>query len=80
MFEPGARGIDPVHLAVSQLTVRSVFGASSAAWTHAVRAFETGLLRPGALVTHELPLTAYAEAIGLVGSGDPAVGKVLLRL
>jgi len=27
----------------------------------------------------ELPLTAFADAIELVGSGDPKVGKVLLR-
>lgn len=79
MFEPGAQGIDPVHLSVSQLTVRSVFGAPSAAWSYAVRAFGTGLLDPAPLITHELPLTAFGEAIGLVGSGDPAVGKVLLR-
>ncbi|SCK40370.1 zinc-binding dehydrogenase [Streptomyces sp. WMMB 322] len=79
MFEPGAQGIDPVHLSVSQLTVRSVFGAPSAAWAYAVRAFGTGLLDPAPLITHELPLTGFGEAIGLVGSGDPAVGKVLLR-
>ena len=79
MFETGAQGIDPVHLSVSQLTVRSVFGASPAAWSYAVRAFGSGLLDPAPLITHELPLTAFGEAVGLVGSGDPAVGKVLLR-
>ncbi|OEV29421.1 dehydrogenase, partial [Streptomyces nanshensis] len=79
MFEPGAQGIDPVHLSVSQLTVRSVFGAPSAAWSYAVRAFGSGLLDPAPLITHELPLTAFGEAIGLVGSGDPTVGKVLLK-
>lgn len=78
MFAPGALGIDPVHLSVSQLTVRSVFGASSAAWAHAVRALSNGLLDPAPLITHELPLTGFQEAIGLVGSADPAVGKVLL--
>lgn len=79
MFEPGAEGIDPVHLSVSQLTIRSVFGASPAAWSFAVRAFGTGLLDPAPLITHELPLTAFGEAVALVGSGDPGVGKVLLR-
>jgi len=79
MFEPGAQGIDPVHLSVSQLTVRSVFGAPPAAWSYAVRAFGNGLLDPAPLITHELPLTGFGEAIGLVGSGDPGVGKVLLR-
>ncbi|MFC4493128.1 zinc-binding dehydrogenase [Streptomyces ovatisporus] len=79
MFEPGAQGIDPVHLSVSQLTVRSVFGASSAAWSFAVRTFGEGLLDPAPLITHELPLSSFGEAVGLVGSGDPTVGKVLLR-
>ncbi|WP_329042402.1 zinc-dependent alcohol dehydrogenase [Streptomyces sp. NBC_01422] len=79
MFTPGAVGIDPVHLSLSQLTVRSVFGASSAAWSYAVRAFTAGLLDPAPLITHEFPLERFAEAVALVGSGDPGTGKVLLR-
>jgi threonine dehydrogenase-like Zn-dependent dehydrogenase len=79
MFEAGAQGIDPVHLSVSQLTIRSVFGAPPAAWSYAVRAFGAGLLDPAPLVTHELPLDGFGEAVRLGGSGDPAVGKVLLR-
>ncbi|WP_392673956.1 zinc-binding dehydrogenase [Streptomyces sp. LN785] len=79
MFTPGAVGIDPVHLSLSQLTVRSVFGASSAAWSYAVRAFTAGLLDPAALITHEFPLEEFAEAVKLVGGGDPGTGKVLLR-
>ncbi|QIQ01664.1 zinc-dependent alcohol dehydrogenase [Streptomyces liangshanensis] len=79
MFAAGAAGIDPVHLSLSQLTVRSVFGAPSSAWTFAVRAFTTGLLDPGPLITHTYPLERYAEAIARVGGGDPATGKVLLR-
>lgn len=78
MFEPGAEGIDPVHLSVSQLTIRSVFGAPSAAWSYAVRALAGGLLDPAPLITHEVPLAGFDEAIGLVGSGDSGVGKVLL--
>lgn len=79
MFEAGAQGIDPVHLSVSQLTVRSVFGAPPNAWAHAVRSFASGLLDPAPLITHELPLDDFAEAIALVGGGRPEVGKVLLR-
>ncbi|MFE9557653.1 zinc-binding dehydrogenase [Streptomyces sp. NPDC006692] len=79
MFAAGARGIDPVHLSVSQLTVRSVFGASSAAWSFAVRAYATGRIDPAALITHEFPLDRYADALALVGGGDPTTGKVLLR-
>ncbi|MFE9401608.1 zinc-binding dehydrogenase [Streptomyces sp. NPDC006530] len=79
MFAPGATGIDPVHLSLNQLTVRSVFGASSAAWSFAVRAYTTGRIDPAALITHEFPLERYADALALVGGGDPKTGKVLLR-
>ncbi|MET7284717.1 alcohol dehydrogenase catalytic domain-containing protein [Streptomyces sp. NPDC005573] len=76
---PGADGLDPTSLVVRQLEVRTVFGAPPAAWAHAVRMFAAGLLDPLPLVTHELPLSAFPEAVELVGSGDPKVGKVLLR-
>lgn len=79
MFAEGAVGIDPVHLSVSQLEVRSVFGASSADWAGAVAAFADGRLDPGALISHEFPLERFAEALALVGGGDPGTGKVLLR-
>ncbi|MFI5755129.1 zinc-binding dehydrogenase [Streptomyces sp. NPDC051569] len=79
MFAPGATGIDPVHLSLNQLTVRSVFGAPSAAWSFAVGAFTAGTLDPGPLITHEFPLERYGEAVALVGGGDPGTGKVLLR-
>ncbi|WP_189173855.1 zinc-dependent alcohol dehydrogenase [Streptomyces lasiicapitis] len=79
MFTPGARGIDPVHLSLSQLELRSVFGAPSSAWSDAVRAFGLGLLDPAPLITHEFPLERFGEAVALVGEGDPATGKVLLR-
>ncbi|WP_246574030.1 zinc-dependent alcohol dehydrogenase [Streptomyces genisteinicus] len=75
----GAAGLDPTDLVVRQLEVRTVFGATPAAWSHAVGAFAAGLLTPLPLVTHELPLDAFEQAIALVGSGDPDVGKVLLR-
>ncbi|MEU8350422.1 MULTISPECIES: zinc-binding dehydrogenase [unclassified Streptomyces] len=77
--EPGCAGLDPIGLAMNQLTVHSVFGAPSAAWSYAVRAFSSGLLDPAPLITHEFTLEEYADAIALVGSGDPGVGKVLLR-
>ncbi|MGW0737527.1 zinc-dependent alcohol dehydrogenase [Streptomyces sp. NPDC002851] len=79
MFTPGAQGIDPVHLSLSQLEVRSVFGAPSSAWCDAVRAFGTGVLDPAPLITHEFPLERFGDAVALVGSGDPSAGKVLLR-
>ncbi|MGW7054355.1 zinc-dependent alcohol dehydrogenase [Streptomyces sp. NPDC054887] len=79
MFAPGAAGIDPVHLSLSQLTVRSVFGAPSSAWSFAVRAFGAGLIDPAPLITHEFPLERFTDAVALVGGGDPKTGKVLLR-
>lgn len=66
-------------LVVRQLEVHTVFGAPPDAWAHTVRVFAAGLLDPRPLVTHELPLAEFSEAIELVGSGDPKVGKVLLR-
>ncbi|MFE3854469.1 zinc-binding dehydrogenase [Streptomyces griseorubiginosus] len=76
---PGAEGLDPTDLVVRQLEVRAVFGAPPNAWAHAVRVFGAGVLNLLPLVTHELPLDEFPEAIELVGSGDPMVGKVLLR-
>ncbi|MEU3981629.1 alcohol dehydrogenase catalytic domain-containing protein [Streptomyces sp. NPDC026672] len=76
---PGAAGLDPTDLVVRQLEVHTVFGAPPDAWAHTVRVFGAGLLDPLPLVTHELPLAGFAQAIELVGAGDPKVGKVLLR-
>jgi threonine dehydrogenase-like Zn-dependent dehydrogenase len=76
---PGAEGLDPTDLVVRQLEVHSVFGAGPQAWAHTVRVFGAGLLDPLSLVTHELPLGEFPQAIELVGSGDPKVGKVLLH-
>ncbi|MGW7380124.1 zinc-dependent alcohol dehydrogenase [Streptomyces sp. NPDC054794] len=76
---PGAAGLDPTDLVVRQLAVHTVFGAPPDAWAHTVRVFGAGLLEPLPLVTHRLPLTQFSRAIELVGSGDPKVGKVLLR-
>ncbi|MEU5362595.1 alcohol dehydrogenase catalytic domain-containing protein [Streptomyces sp. NPDC005925] len=76
---PGALGLDPTDLVVRQLEVHTVFGAPPGAWAHTVRMFGAGLLDPLPLVTHELPLDAFPRAVELVGSGDPTVGKVLLR-
>ncbi|MFF1506508.1 zinc-binding dehydrogenase [Streptomyces sp. NPDC058326] len=76
---PGAQGLDPAQVVVRQLSVGTVFGASSGAWTYAVRAFAAGLLTPLALVTHELGVDEFGRAMELVRDGDPATGKVLLR-
>jgi threonine dehydrogenase-like Zn-dependent dehydrogenase len=76
---PSAEGLDPTDLVVRQLEVHTVFGAPPDAWEHTVRVFGAGLLDPLPLVTHELPLAGFPQAIELVEPGDPKVGKVLLR-
>ncbi|MEE1930787.1 alcohol dehydrogenase catalytic domain-containing protein [Streptomyces sp. TRM 70351] len=76
---PGAQGLDPAGLVVRALTTHTVFGASPAAWAYAVRAFTSGLLNPEPLITHDLPLERYADAVALVGGADPRAGKVLLH-
>ncbi|MCG5219782.1 alcohol dehydrogenase catalytic domain-containing protein [Streptosporangium soli] len=70
-------GIPPGLLVGGQLSISSVFGASSAAWVHAVRVFNAGLLTLRPLITHELGLEDYGRAMELLA--DPATGKVLLR-
>jgi 2-desacetyl-2-hydroxyethyl bacteriochlorophyllide A dehydrogenase len=69
----------PTDLVVNQITVHTVFGAPSRAWSHAVRAFVSGALDPAMLITHEVPLDDVTEAFRLLA--DPAAGavKVLLR-
>jgi L-iditol 2-dehydrogenase len=73
-----ATGLPPADLVTRALTVHTVFGAESAAWTAAVRAFDTGVISPGPLVTHELTLEEYPRAVDLLASGRDDVGKVLL--
>ncbi|GAB3005210.1 alcohol dehydrogenase catalytic domain-containing protein [Amycolatopsis acidiphila] len=63
----------PADLVAAAVTVHTVFGASSAAWTHAVRAFATGLLDPAPLITHEFALENAEDALATI------VGKVLLH-
>jgi threonine dehydrogenase-like Zn-dependent dehydrogenase len=70
----------PVALLVTrQLTVSTTFGAPSSGWTAAVQAFDAGVLDPAPLVTHELPLEDYGDALALLAEARPGVGKILLR-
>jgi 2-desacetyl-2-hydroxyethyl bacteriochlorophyllide A dehydrogenase len=71
--------LSPSAIVARQLTVTSVFGAPSAAWAHAVRAFTSGLLDLGPLLTHELALEEYPDAVALLGQGGDDVGKIILR-
>lgn len=66
-------------IVAKQLRVSGVFGAPRQAWLRALEAFRAGVLDPGVLVTHEVPLDEARQALDLVARRDPGVGKVLLR-
>lgn len=71
------KGLYPAALVAAAVTVHTVFGAPSRAWTHAVRAFTAGVLRPEPLISDELTL----DRAGLTLRPDSPTpsGKVLLR-
>jgi 2-desacetyl-2-hydroxyethyl bacteriochlorophyllide A dehydrogenase len=69
----------PAEIVLGELTVHSVFGASSKAWQHAVRAFAAGALRPELLVTHDFELNEVAEAFRVLEQERGSVVKVLLK-
>ncbi|MCK9878151.1 alcohol dehydrogenase catalytic domain-containing protein [Frankia sp. Ag45/Mut15] len=70
----------PVDLVVGGITLHTVFGAPSRAWTHAVRAFTAGLLRPEPLITHEVALDDAARALALLDTPSSDITKILLRV
>jgi 2-desacetyl-2-hydroxyethyl bacteriochlorophyllide A dehydrogenase len=78
---PGAddRPVSTAVLVLGQITVHTVFGAPSRAWTHAVRAFAAGVLDPAVVMTHEVALDEVAEAFGLLADERSGAVKVLLR-
>jgi len=69
----------PVDLVLNQVTVHTVFGAPSWAWSHAVRAFATGLLDPAPLMAHEFGLDDVAEAFRVLREQRATAVKVLLH-
>jgi 2-desacetyl-2-hydroxyethyl bacteriochlorophyllide A dehydrogenase len=71
--------IPPGDLVLGEIAVHTVFGAPSRAWAHAVRAFAAGVLDPGILITHEVPLDNPAEAFRILTEERPAVVKILLK-
>ncbi|WP_395358647.1 zinc-binding dehydrogenase [Streptomyces sp. YH02] len=75
----GAERLDPAHVVARQLSIGTAFGASSGAWSYAVSAFSAGRLTPLELLTHELGIDEFEQAMELTGGGDPRVGRVLLR-
>ncbi|MER7594578.1 zinc-dependent alcohol dehydrogenase [Streptomyces hydrogenans] len=75
----GAERLDPAQVVARQLSIGTAFGASSGAWSYAVSAFSAGRLTPLELLTHQLDIDEFGRAMELTDSGDPRVGRVLLR-
>jgi 2-desacetyl-2-hydroxyethyl bacteriochlorophyllide A dehydrogenase len=69
----------PTTLVVNQITVHTVFGASSGAWAHAVRAFASGAIDPTPLITHEVGLDDVSQAFQLLADRQAGAVKVLLH-
>ncbi len=63
---------------LKHLTVNGIFGASSAAWTYAVRLFSVGLLQLAPLITHRFALPDYEAALDTVMARHEGALKVLL--
>lgn len=68
-----------LDLVLRQITVHTVFGAPSRAWSHAVQAFASGILDPSQVVTHEVGLDDVADAFRLLSDEQAGAVKVLLR-
>lgn len=69
----------PDRLVCSQITLHTVFGAPSRAWSHAVRAFTSGVLDPLLIVSHELDLDHAERALDMLGDHRSPTVKILLR-
>lgn len=59
----GAERLDPARVVARQLSLGTAFGASSDAWSHAVRAFSAARLTPLALLTHRMDLVEFERAV-----------------
>ncbi|GAB3301514.1 zinc-dependent alcohol dehydrogenase [Parasphingorhabdus pacifica] len=69
----------PSRLVLSQITVHTVFGAPSHAWTYAVRAFTSGALDPGLIVGRELDLDDASAALRILDEERDRTVKILLH-
>lgn len=71
--------LSPADLVLDELTVHTVFGAPSRAWSHAVRAFTAGAIDPAAVISHEVALDDVADALRVLADPRANAVKVLLR-
>ena len=75
--ETDALGVQ--SLVTGRLELRTVFGAPTRAWLHAVRAFSAGLLDPGPLVSAEYALEDVRSAFTEISDAESDAVKVLLH-
>jgi len=73
-----ALGVDDV--VNNDLAILGSFSYTAAAWRDVVGLLNSGLIRPGFLVTHRFPLAAFEQAIARLRGGDGPRGKVLLEI
>ncbi|WP_139277807.1 hypothetical protein [Rhodococcus marinonascens] len=59
--------------------MRTVFGASSRAWVHAVEAFTSGVLDPKLIISGDFELRDAGEALRFLEDGDQSIVKILLH-
>ncbi len=64
----------------NDLSILGSFSYTAAAWRDVVRLLNAGLIRPGFVVTHRFPLTAFERALACLRGGDGPRGKVLLQV
>jgi 2-desacetyl-2-hydroxyethyl bacteriochlorophyllide A dehydrogenase len=66
--------IDPDTIAVRQLEIHGVFGATARGWRWAIELFESGLLNTRHLVTHRFALADFESAVD--AARDPAARAI----
>jgi threonine dehydrogenase-like Zn-dependent dehydrogenase len=64
----------------NDLAILGSFSYTGAAWRDVVRLINTGLIRPGFLVTHRFALADWAQALACLRGGDGPRGKVVLQI
>ncbi len=70
----------PSDIVNRDLTILGSFSYTSSAWHDTVTLLNLGRLRPGFLVTHRYPLTAWDAAVAALRSTEGTRGKVLLDI
>jgi L-iditol 2-dehydrogenase len=64
----------------NDLAILGSFSYTAAAWRDVVGLLNTGLIRPGFLITHRFGLADWEQAIACLRGGDGPRGKVVLQI